>query len=79
MDLFVSLFGAIAGSFLALIYSPLADISYRWETGFGFCNWRAIIAIISMTIGLFGFVVGTWTSMEAIILALKKDFQGMQV
>lgn len=79
LDLFVSLVGAIGGSFLALIFSPLADISCRWRTGFGFCYWRAIIAIISLTVGILGFVIGTWTSMEAIIIALKKDFKGMKV
>ena len=78
LDLFVSLFGAIAGSFLALIFSPLADISCRWQTGFGFCHWRAILASISLLIGFFGFVIGTWTSMEAIIEALKKDFERMK-
>lgn len=75
----MSLVGAIGGSFLALIFSPLADIACRWQTGFGFCHWRAIIAIFSLTIGFFGFAIGTWTSMEAIIIALKKDFEGIKV
>ena len=74
MDLFVSLVGAIGGTFLALIFTPLADISKRHNQEKGFLKWRAIMAVISLVIGAFGFAIGTVMSVKEIVVAIMKDF-----
>lgn len=75
IDLFVSLIGAIGSTFLALIFSPLADLSRRKKDDFGLFKWRLIINLISILIGLCGFSIGTTISLKEIYAALCKDFK----
>ncbi|XP_065226276.1 neutral amino acid uniporter 4-like [Planococcus citri] len=75
LDLFVSLVGAIGGTFLALIFTPLADISKRHNQHKGIFKWRTIMAVISLIIGAFGFAIGTVMSFKEIFVALMHDFE----
>ena len=73
LDLFLSLMGAVGGTFLGLIYLPLADLTVRKHKEGGYRSWRVALPIISLLFGIAGFFVGTTVSLKEIIAALRDD------
>jgi len=74
LALFISLVGAIASTFLALIFPPICHMVVWKEEGFGAFNWKLHMDIITIVLGLLGFVTGTYFSLHDIIVAFSKDF-----
>ena len=69
LDNFISLLGAISSSALAIIFPPLLHILTFKGHGLGACSVLKDIFIIS--VGILGFLFGTYTS----ILAIIKGFE----
>lgn len=74
LALFISLVGAIASTFLALIFPPICHMVVWKDEGFGSLNWKLHMDIITIVLGLLGFVTGTYFSLYDIIAAFSKDF-----
>lgn len=74
LALFISLVGAIASTFLALIFPPICHMVVWKDEGFGVFNWKLHMDIITIVLGLLGFVTGTYFSLHDIIVAFSKDF-----
>lgn len=74
LALFISLVGAIASTFLALIFPPICHMVVWKDEGFGSLNWKLHMDIITIVLGLLGFVTGTYFSLYDIIVAFSKDF-----
>jgi len=66
---FISLIGAFASSSLALLFPVLIDTMVRWPKRFGVCNWRLWKNGVIFVFGLIGFFLGTWQSINEIIIA----------
>ena len=66
LDLFISLVGAFGCSFLGLIFPPMISLAVYWPE----VSWPILIKnLIIISIGLVGFVTGTYASIEAIVAA----------
>lgn len=74
LALFISLVGAIASTFLALIFPPICHMVVWKDEGFGTLNWKLHMDIITIVLGLLGFVTGTYFSLYDIMVAFGKDF-----
>ncbi|KAM6977877.1 proton-coupled amino acid transporter 1 [Aplochiton taeniatus] len=65
LDLVISLVGSISSSFLALIFPPILQIlAYHNE---GLSPWVIVKNFVISSIGLVGFVTGTYVSIQQII------------
>jgi len=74
LALFISLVGAIASTFLALIFPPICHMVVWKDEGFGVLNWKLHMDIITILLGLLGCITGTYFSLHDIIIAFSKDF-----
>lgn len=73
LDLFISLIGAFSTTALAMVFPPLCDISLRWPKDFGKFYWRLVLDIITLILATFGFLTGTYYSLESIIKAFLES------
>ncbi|XP_065092454.1 proton-coupled amino acid transporter-like protein CG1139 [Ochlerotatus camptorhynchus] len=65
---FISLVGAVSTSTLALVFPPLLEIATYWPNRqYGRWNWILWKDIAVVSLGLFGFLIGTSTSVVEII------------
>lgn len=64
LSLFISLMGAIASTFLALIFPPLCHMAVVTgdRVGHGRYRWRLLMNGLTLTLGAVGFVTGTYAS-----------------
>jgi len=65
LDLFISLVGAIGSSFLGVIFPAMLDILADWPN---ISRIRLTKDSVIIIFGLLGFVTGTWTSIERLII-----------
>ncbi|XP_049812110.1 proton-coupled amino acid transporter-like protein CG1139 isoform X1 [Schistocerca nitens] len=70
LELFISLFGALCLAAVGIVFPPLVEICYLWPIGYGFCRWILIKNILLMIFGTLGLVIGTYTSLNDIIVSM---------
>lgn len=71
---FISLVGAVCLSTLGMIFPSIIELATYWETeGLGRCYWLLWKNILIILFGILGFVTGTWTSIEEIIMEMWND------
>ena len=63
IGLIISLLGAVAGSFLSIIYPPIIDSVLFWNQDI----WKHIKNMCIVQLGLLGFLTGTYISMNDIV------------
>jgi len=66
LDLFISLVGAFASSFIALVIPPVLELVTFWPE---ISKWVLAKDIGIILFGLVGFLTGTYASIDAIINA----------
>ncbi|XP_025420609.1 proton-coupled amino acid transporter-like protein CG1139 isoform X2 [Sipha flava] len=70
LNLFISLIGAVASTFLGLIFPPLCHMavigSDDSNVGYGRFQWRLVMNIITLLLGGLGFATGTYASVYEI-------------
>lgn len=67
LNLFISLLGAVASTFLALIFPPLCHMAVvGGDAGYGRYRWRLVMNGLTLTLGAVGFVTGTYASVYEI-------------
>jgi proton-coupled amino acid transporter len=69
IGLFIALTGALSSSVLSLVFPPIIDLVHFWKEQH-FC--RLLKNILLMTLGLTGFLVGSYVTLRRII-AGKSD------
>lgn len=66
---FISLVGAVCLSTLGLMFPAIIELVTYWESpGMGSCYWRLWKNFFIILFGILGFVTGTITSIEEIII-----------
>lgn len=73
LSLFISMMGAVASTFLALIFPPLCHMAVTGysDIGYGRFRWRLAMNVITLTLGAIGFVTGTYASIYEICGAFQ--------
>ncbi|CAD5120431.1 DgyrCDS9000 [Dimorphilus gyrociliatus] len=71
LNLLISLIGAFSSSSIALIFPPIVDCIVNWPNDLGYFRWKLIKNILIIAFGLFGFAVGTATTLEEIVKAFQ--------
>lgn len=73
LDLVISLVGALSSSFVALIIPPIIHLAAFWEERYtfksGHWKWICLKAFLISTFGIIGSIMGTYTSVIALIQA----------
>ncbi|XP_030032127.1 proton-coupled amino acid transporter-like protein pathetic isoform X2 [Manduca sexta] len=64
----ISLVGAFSSSALALIFPPIIEIMTFWPDQLGKYDWKLWKDVVIIIFGITGFVFGTYTSIENIII-----------
>jgi len=76
LSLFISMMGAVASTFLALIFPPLCHMAVTSAgdggNGYGLFNWRLVMNCVTLVLGALGFVTGTYASVYEIFGAFQK-------
>lgn len=76
LSLFISMMGAVASTFLALIFPPLCHMAVTSAddggNGYGLFNWRLAMNCVTLVLGALGFVTGTYASVYEIFGAFQK-------
>ncbi|XP_015365106.1 PREDICTED: proton-coupled amino acid transporter 2-like isoform X2 [Diuraphis noxia] len=76
LSLFISMMGAVASTFLALIFPPLCHMAVTSAddggNGYGLFNWRMVMNCATLMLGALGFVTGTYASVYEIFGAFQK-------
>lgn len=67
LGLFISLMGAVSSTFLALVFPPLLDWSWRWEGGLSVGRHAANAA--ALLLGLLGSGWGAYAALTDIVKA----------
>lgn len=70
LGLFISLMGSVSSTFLALIFPPLLDWSWRLGVHGGLPLWRHLVNGLTLLLGLFGCGWGAYASMAQIVDAI---------
>lgn len=71
LSLFISMMGAVASTFLALIFPPLCHMAVT-SADDGLFNWRLAMNCVTLMLGALGFVTGTYASVYEIFGAFQK-------
>lgn len=77
LTMFISLIGAVACSFLALIFPPLCNIAVanagdKGDNKYGLFKWRLIMDVLTLVFGTIGFFTGTYASVYEIYGAFRE-------
>lgn len=73
LNLFISMMGAVASTFLALIFPPLCHMAITsGGDGYGLFSWRLAMNCVTLGLGAIGFVTGTYASVYEIFGAFSK-------
>lgn len=72
LELFISLLGAVASTFLALVFPPICHMAVTKFDDYGRYHWRMVMNIITLILGFLGFVTGTYASVYAIFTEFHK-------
>lgn len=68
LELFISLFGALCLSTLGLAFPAIIEIATYWDHTDGVPRQAMLLKdVVLIVVGVAGFVIGTYTSMAAII------------
>nr|CAD7265040.1 unnamed protein product [Timema shepardi] len=70
LELFISLFGALCLSALGIAFPALIELCLFWPDKFGRCRWILFKDILIILCGIFGLVIGTYTSLLGIITSM---------
>nr|CAD7600376.1 unnamed protein product [Timema genevievae] len=70
LELFISLFGALCLSALGIAFPALIELCLFWPDKFGCCRWILFKDILIILCGIFGLVIGTYTSLLGIITSM---------
>ncbi|XP_050421943.1 proton-coupled amino acid transporter 4-like isoform X2 [Adelges cooleyi] len=73
LGLFISMMGAVASTFLALIFPPLCHMAVTGYEGYGRFRWKLLVNAITLILGAVGFVTGTYASVYEICDAFQKE------
>ncbi|XP_025420636.1 proton-coupled amino acid transporter-like protein CG1139 isoform X2 [Sipha flava] len=76
LTMFISLIGAVACSFLALIFPPLCHIAVvnagdRGDNKYGLFKWQLVMDALTLAFGTIGFFTGTYASVYEIYGAFR--------
>ncbi|VVC39501.1 Amino acid transporter, transmembrane domain [Cinara cedri] len=73
LSLFISMMGAVASTFLALIFPPLCHMAVTGsnEKEYGRFRWRLMMNAVTLALGALGFVTGTYASVYEICEAFQ--------
>lgn len=69
LNLFISLVGAVCATSLAVLYPPIIEIIMAYSTPEGPTLFMVIKNILIIVVALFGFIMGSYESVAALILA----------
>ena len=67
LELMISLFGALAGSFLSFIFPAMAELACQFHSDIKLSQFRIVKCIAVILFGLFGCFVGSFVAIQSMI------------